>query len=169
MKWTIVILLFLFSYSMNAQICSYRVNSVSGMDGTRLVITEPIEIKNNFDRGPLEAWTTIYGDTALVLAFVLISPKDIPLSKGDVIELMSSEEKSVSLEIFQDPVLANTSPKKLTCLTILSEEDILSLENSKINQVFIKGMDYQHDETINKEKSREAIGKLISCVKKYLQ
>ncbi|MCK5506836.1 MAG: hypothetical protein KAJ10_16845, partial [Thermodesulfovibrionia bacterium] len=79
MKWLTFILVLVSSISLQAQDCTYRVNSVSGMDGTRLVITEPIELTNNFDKGTLQAWTTIYGDTALILSFVIISSDEIPL------------------------------------------------------------------------------------------
>jgi hypothetical protein len=138
------------------------------MDGTRLVITEPIELTNNFDKGVLQVWTTIYGDTALVLAFVIHSPDMIPLVKGDEINLLNTDGDSIALNIFQDPVQAKSSTKKLTCLAVLSPENITILENSIITKIQFQGERYQQEGIIKKKKSTEAIGKLIACVTEYL-
>ncbi len=167
MKWLSLIFLLITTFSINAQDCSYRVNSVSGMDGTRLVITEPVELTSNFNKEPLQAWTTIYGDTALVLALVILSPDDIPLKKGDKVSLLTSENDSIVLKIFQDPVLATSTPKKLTCLIVLSPENIVSIEENTVTKVLIEGEDYQQEGGVKKRES-EALTNLIVCVKEYL-
>jgi hypothetical protein len=169
MKWPIIFIVLISSISLQAQNCLYRVNSVSGMDGTRLVITEPIELTNNFENGTLEAWTTIYGDTALVLAFVIHSPDMIPLVKGDEIILLNADGEAITLNIYQDPVKAQSNAMKLTCLTVLSPENIAALENSIITKIQFQGEQYQQEGIIKKKKSTEAIGKLIGCIKKYLR
>jgi hypothetical protein len=139
------------------------------MDGTRLVITEPIDIVRDIDNGVLQAWTTIYGDTALVLAFVFITPNEIELSKGDQITLFTADEEIINLEIFQEPVKTTSTPKKLTCLTVVNSRNIASLEHALVNKIQLTGENYRKEGIIKKKKSTEAIGKLVSCVKEYLQ
>ena len=167
MKWSAVFLLLIPFLSINAQDCSYRVNSVSGMDGTRLVITEPIDVSANFAKGTLQAWTTIYGDTALVLAFVIIDPYEIPIKKGDEVRLIIAETDSFVLQIFQDPVLATSTPKKLTCLIALSADDIAHLEKNTVTNVLFEGVGYREEGKVKKKNAEEMLN-LIVCTKKYL-
>jgi len=167
MKWYLAILLLITSFSIHAQECDYRVNSVSGMDGTRLVITEPVELTGNFGKGALEAWTTVNGDTAIILAFVIYSPEDIPLVKGDKVSLIIGEESSIDFEIYQDPVQSTSTPKKLTCLVFLSPEEISALESKLITGIRFSGETYQHEGKI-KKKNYGSIATLIRCVREYL-
>lgn len=168
MRWLIALFLFM-TLQINAQKCTYRVNSVSGMDGTRLVITEPVDLIKDFANGVLQVWTTIYGDTALVLAFVFIDTDEIELSKGDQISLFTKDEVAINLEIFQQPVKTSSTPIKTTCLTLVNPENIVTLEKAQITKIQFTGEKYRKEGIIKKKKSIEAIGTLVDCVKEYME
>lgn len=169
MKWPILLLVIFTFFSLHAQNCSYRTNTVSGMDGTRLVITEPIDLVKNFKNSSLQTWTTIYGDTALVLAFVITSAEEMPVQIGDEISLNAKDGKTINLEIYQNPVQSKSDPKKFTCLTIINNENIGILENSIIKDVVFTGSSYKQEFSIRNKKAAGAIARLIVCVKDYLK
>lgn len=169
MKWPTLFLVIFISFSLHAQNCSYRTNTVSGMDGTRLVITEPVNLVKDFKNSSLQSWSTIYGDTALVLAFVLTSTEEIPVEIGDEIRLNTKDEETISLEIYQNPVKSKSDPLKLTCLTIINNENVEVLENSIIKGVVFKGSSYEQEFSIENKKATRAIARLIACVKDYLK
>ncbi|MBA7536497.1 hypothetical protein ES705_28761 [subsurface metagenome] len=55
----LVVLLMFFSISIYGQKCNYLANKVSGMDGKRLVITEPLTLVSNYGEGSVDVWSTI--------------------------------------------------------------------------------------------------------------
>ena len=115
--------------TVSAQDCKYIQNKVSGLDGTRLVITEPLDFSPVKKNEGMKIWSTVYGDTAVVLAFVITSQNSLSVSKGDSLVLTQSENSQVFLSVLQNATGIGNEVKTLTVLTLLNSENLMKLED----------------------------------------
>ena len=154
--------------SVSAQDCRYIQNKVSGMDGTRLIITEPLVFSPGKKNEGLKIWSTVYGDSAVVLAFVISSQNLISVTKGDSLILTQSDDSKVYLQVYQDATGIGEKVKTLTVLTLLCSENLMKLEQQPTQTVSFTTINEKLTYTAGKKKQTEAIAKLIHCVKNYL-
>lgn len=169
MKYLIIVLLFV-STGMHAQKCRYLANKVSGMDGTRLIITEPLLLSSNFDDGNIEVWSTIYGDTALIVAFVIEINKDVHLNKGDSILTRLENDEIVGLKLIQNSAIKeNEEGKVLTVLTEADKRDIELYQTSKVSEIIVSAGDMEMKGSTIKKDQSIAIRTIINCVVRYLE
>lgn len=161
-------LLILNTISVSAQNCKYIQNKVSGMDGTRLVITEPLDFSQQKKNEGLKIWSTVYGDTAVVLAFVVSSQNSLSVFEGDKLVLIQADSSKVYLSVFQDAMGTGDKVKSLTILALLNSENLLKLEQLPISTISVTTTNTRLTYTARKEKQTMAIAKLIGCVKDYL-
>ncbi len=168
MKVLTTILLFL-SIGSYGQKCQYVTNKVSGMDGTRLVITKPLILSNDFGAGSVDVWSTIYGDTSLVISFVFNVKENFPLKKGDSILVNLDTDEIIGLKVLQKPVIKTENKNKsLTALTIVNKKAIESFQNHPANKIKIHFDTATIEGTIKKKKQALAIQTVINCVIEYL-
>ncbi len=166
----LAILLLLLSTSVYGQKCKYIANKISGMDGTHLVITEPLFLSTNFGKGSVKVWSTIYGDTSLVVAFVLKSKKELILTRADSILIHIETGEVIVLELMQDPVIKQDgSSKSLTALTRIDKPDIEKFQNYAVNKITLDSGDTKIEGTPKKKKQPLAIQRAINCVLEYLK
>jgi hypothetical protein len=163
----LLVLIFFFGY-INAQNCKYLANKVSGMDGSRLVITLPSVLSGNFNEGFLEVWSTIKGDTSLVLAFVVNSNLPLKVSSGDSITLELENNERVYLSILQDASSAGNDLKKLTAMTLANAADIKRLESNLVKHIKIPSNLGNLEGNPGNKRQAAAIRTVSGCVKVYL-
>ncbi len=169
MKYLIIVLLFV-SASIHAQKCKYLANKVSGMDGTHLIITEPLILSNNFDDGTVKVWSTIYGDTALVVAFVIELKEDVLLNKGDSIFTRLDNDEIVGLELIQNSsIKENENGKILTVLTEADKSVIKLYQSHKVSELLVRSGDMELKGSTTKKDQPVAIRTIINCVVRYLE
>jgi len=169
MKYLIIVLLFV-STNMHAQKCKYLANKVSGMDGTRLIITEPLILSNNLDDGTVNVWSTIYGDTALIVAFVIELKEDVLLYKGDSILTRLDSDEIVGLELIQNSsIKENEKGKILTVLTEADKSDIKLYQSHKVSELMVRTENMELKGSTAKKDQSIAIRTVINCVVRYLE
>ncbi|MBN2522787.1 MAG: hypothetical protein JXB24_05910 [Bacteroidales bacterium] len=169
MKVLATILLFL-SMGSYGQECQYVTNKVSGMDGTRLVITKPLNLSKDFGAGSVDVWSTIYGDTSLVISFVFNVKENFPLKKGDSILVILDTDEIISLKVLQKPVIKTENKNKsLTALTIVNKQAIELFQSHPANRIKIYFDTSTIEGTSKKKKQALAIQTVINCVIEYLQ
>ncbi len=169
MKQRFFILLLILSIgNVNAQNCRYIQNKVSGMDDTRLVITEPLDFSSQAKNEGLKIWATVYGDTAVVLAFVVTTNNSLSVSKGDSIILTRTDNLKIYLSAHQDAATLGNETKTLTVLTILDMENLRRSELQPVSEISILTLRDKLSYTAENRKQAAAIVNLINCVKTYL-
>ncbi len=168
MKVLTVFLLFL-SIGIYGQECQYVINKVSGMDGTRLVITKPLNLSNDFGAGSVDVWSTIYGDTSLVISFVFNVRDNFPLKKGDSIRISLDTGEIIGLKVLQKPVIKTENKNKsLTALTRINKQTIEAFQSHATNGIMIHFNTTTIEGTSKKKKQSLAIQTVINCVIEYL-
>ena len=161
-------LLLILAIPANAQDCKYLQNKVSGMDGTRLVITEPVIFSNQKNGENMEIWSTIYGDTAVVLAFVVYSDSNISVSKGDTLNVTPEDNPPVYLLVHQDASAMGGEMKKLTVLTVPDQNQLQRLERFPAYKISVNTSQGIKFFSTKKKKKANTIRYLVGCVKSYL-
>ncbi len=164
----LILLLILSIGNVNAQNCRYIQNKVSGMDGTRLVITEPLDYSAQTISERLKIWATVYGDTAVVLAFVVTTNNSLSVSKGDSIILTRKDNSKVYLSAHQDAATLGNETKTLTVLTLLDLENLQRLELQPVSELSISTSGDKLLYIAENRKQAATIVNLINCVKTYL-
>ena len=154
--------------TVSAQDCKYIQNKVSGLDGTRLVITEPLDFSPVKKNEGMKIWSTVYGDTAVVLAFVITSQNSLSVSKGDSLVLTQPDNSKVFLQVLQNAKSTGNEVKILTVLTLLNSENLMKLEQQYVNTISVTTANTKLSYTARKKKQAMAIGQLLGCVKSYL-
>ena len=169
MKYLIIVLLFV-STNLHAQKCHYLANKVSGMDGSRLIITEPLSLSENFGDGAVKVWSTIYGDTSLVVAFVIQMNEKYSLNKGDSILIRLDNDDSIGLVLFQNSVVKNDGKNNLiTALTEVDKDAIEKFQKRGISEIMIDFGDKKVSGSTEKKGESFALRTVINCVVRYLQ
>jgi len=138
------------------------------MDGTRLIITKPIIVASQETTGKLEIWSTLYGDSAVVLAFVVYPKRSLSVSKGDSILVTLDNDTKVCLTIHQDAVAMGNEIMKLTILSMLNPENRRMLESHLVKGLIISTSQGELLFNTKKKKQANAVAYLIGCVKEYL-
>ncbi len=152
---------------LHAQECKYLHNKISGMDGSRLIITEPVVFSSQRKTGNMEIWSTIYGDTVVVLAFIIYPQHTIEVSKGDSL-VITLDNNIVYLTIHQDAITMGKEEKKLTILSLLNKQNMEKLESFPSNTISISTSEGKISYLAKKKKQTKVISYLIDCVKDYL-
>jgi hypothetical protein len=170
MKYFVIAFLFVF-VNIHAQKCRYLVNKVSGMDNSRLIITEPRSLCENFGDGDVNVWSTIYGDTSLVLAFVFESNENLlPLNKGDSIFVRLDNDEVQSFILKQNAVEKVEGKKNLlTALTIVDNDAIGILQKHLVEEIKVNFGEKSINGLVEKKDEPEAIRTVINCVVRHLQ
>ena len=169
MKYLIIILL-LVSTSVHAQECKYRANKVSGMEGTRLIITEPQSLSSKFENGTVKVWSTISGDTSLIVAFVIELKEEFLLNKGDSILARLDNDEIVGLVLMQNSVMKdNGKSKSLTAVTAVDKDAIEKFQSHLMTEIMIDFGENRKKGFTNKKGESKAIRTIINCVVRYLQ
>ncbi len=165
----LVVLLMFFSISIYGQKCNYLANKVSGMDGKRLVITEPLTLVSKYGEGSVDVWSTIYGDTSLMIAFVIRSKQELALIKGDSINITLDTGDQIILNVMQDAVSKETDQTySLTALTRIDDLLIEKFQNQIIEKVAIDYGDSITEGSPQNKKQAVAIRNIVNCVVEYL-
>ncbi|MGD2034833.1 MAG: hypothetical protein PVF73_07245 [Bacteroidales bacterium] len=152
-----------------SQKCHYLINKVSGMDSSRLVITEPVNLSKDFGVGSVDVWSTIYGDTSLVLAFVFNVKENFPVKQGDRIYINFMDGEEMVLEIFQKPVLKSEGKEKLlTTLTSVEGSALEALRNQQVRGISVHFGNAVVGGTTLKKNQTTAIQTTVNCVIEYL-
>lgn len=169
MKYLIILLLFVFSSSYS-QKCEYLVNKVSGMDGSLLIITQPVILSEDFEDGLVKVWSTIYGDTSLIVAFVFEMKEELALSKGDSIIAILDNEELIGLELIQNSVSKDGESGKITtAMTALDQSVIELLQTHKLSEIKLTQAGMNMAGEIEKKSEATAIQKVINCVFRHLK
>jgi hypothetical protein len=162
-------LLLLILVPARAQKCSYIQNKISGMDGTRLIITKPVIVASENTIGKLEIWSTLIGDTAITLALVSYPQKMTTVSKGDSITLILEDNSKLYLTIHQDAVATGKEVLKLTILSIPDSEILQMLELYPVYKVSVSTSEGELQYSIKNRKQAHAISNSIGCIKEYVK
>jgi len=169
MKYLIIVLFFV-SVNLYAQKCHYLVNKVSGMDDTRLVITEPLSLSENFGDGAVKVWSTIYGDTSLVVAFVIQMNEKYTLDKDDSILVRLENDDILGLVLFQNSVMKNEGKNNvITALTEIDKDAIEIFQKHEISEIIIDFGENKVSGSTDKKGESVALRTVINCVVRYLQ
>jgi hypothetical protein len=168
-KLAVLFLAVLFSFTTNGQKCSYLSNKVSGMDGSRLVITNPVTLSDNFNQGSIEVWATLTGDTTIVIAFVFYTTLPLSVAGSDTIQIFLANNDTVNFMVQQDASAMGTAQKKLTAVTILKESDIPAIESSPVTSIELPVNLGRHNGQPSNKKQAAAIQKVLGCVKPYFK
>jgi hypothetical protein len=162
------LLLILICSHAEAQQCKYLTNKISGMNGSRLVITVPYTLSANFKLGRLEVWSTLYGDTAVTLAFVVHTNLQLSVSRGDSIKLTLENAQRADLPILQDASSTAGSAGKLTIMTVVGKEYLDKLMDNLVQHIILPvNLGNLEGSPVNKKQSA-AIRNVLGCVKIYL-
>jgi hypothetical protein len=167
-KSAIALLLFLIAESSIAQKCQYLTNKVSGMDGTRLVITQPLMLSGNFNDGTLEIWSTLSGDSAIIIAFEVKNKLLMDVHKNDSITVTLESGESIFIPVLQDAATVCGEKNKLTIMTMIGKSTILKLESSPMRNISIPVNLGELSGTPGNKKQAGSIQKAISCVKGFI-
>jgi thiazole synthase ThiGH ThiG subunit len=135
--YAIVFILLLSVSNIYAQNCKYLTNKVSGMDGSRLVITQPSLLTGKFYEGQLEVWATLQGDTAVTLAFVISNKMNLAVSKGDSVFLTLQNDDIISIPVTQDAKGLGEDIRKLTIMTTVGNDELAKLELHPVKHISI--------------------------------
>jgi hypothetical protein len=165
----IIALISLCISSLDAQKCQYLTNKVSGMDGSRLVITNTHKLSTDFNEGLLEVWSTLMGDTAVIVAFVISSDKQYQVRKGDRICIMLENDSAVYFQIIQDALSSGTHPCKITAMTVINSMDIPQLESLAVRQISVPLNSMELKGIPKNKQQARSIDQIIGCVKVYLK
>lgn len=161
-------MLFLLANTAIAQDCRYLTNKVSGMDGTRLVITQPMSVSNNFNEGTLEVWSTLRGDTSVIIALVVTNKLQLHVNKTDSIVFTLESGESVFIPVLQDASSITGEWNKLTIMTLISTDQIFKLETTPVKNISITVNSLKMEGEPGNKKQAASIQKAIGCVKQYL-
>ncbi len=165
----LLVLSLIIAIPANAQDCKYLQNKVSGMDGTRLVITEPVIYSNQKDCGNMEIWSTVYSDTAVVLAYVIYFDSTISVSQGDTLTVALEDKSPVYLLIHQNAAAIGSEMKKLTILTVPDHNQLQQLERYPAYKISVNTSQGMKSFSTKKKKKANTIRYLVGCVKSYLK
>ncbi len=167
-KWAVISLLILYAANIIAQECKFITNRISGMDGTRLVITQPMMLSNKFNSGTLEVWSTLSGDTAIVMAFVCNINFLMHVKKSDTITLKLENSEEVSIPILQDAASVDGDQKKITIMTMVNDSESSKLKASPVKHIAIPVNLGIMEGAPTSKRQAASIQKAISCVNEYL-
>ncbi len=168
MKLTAIVASLTLALNLYGQKCDYLVNTVSGMDGSHLVITETARFTKDFDGMALEVYASLYADTAVMLSFVINGSTDFDLHAGDYIFLGNGSEKNLELVIWQEPVKVTKGTPKTTCNVLLSKEQAKAITDIAVTELRFTSGETDLTATVDKKKDATAIGDKLSCVLAFI-
>ncbi len=160
---------FIFITGANAQKCSYITNTVSGMDGTRLVITQPEIFANGSEQGLIEVWAKLHLDSVIVLSIVLHEAHEITVIKGDSLVLADTDGGLVHLSVMQDVSNPSDDRKSVTIYAIVTNEVYHQVEDLQIASLEFKTSEGTLNLDSDYRKGRHSIPRVLGCVHAVLE
>ena len=155
----------LFLFSIHAQKCSYISNTVSGMDGSRQIITEPITIKEEGDPGKLIVWSKLHLDTSIVVAFTIENYGGADLNDLDRIMMNLKDGSELTLALMNKISLRKQENTKYTLYAVLDDNELSILTQTNVSSLYL----VSEEKTVNflpDRKGTGAVKKVVSCVEK---
>jgi hypothetical protein len=170
MNKTIAIVLFsLLTGSVFGQKCQYLSNTVSGMDGTRLVITEPQLYAKKSPAGQVDVWAKLHLDSLIVLSVVLHDSMALEFHKGDPMILLEEDTELLSLEILQDALRDAGLDKPLTVYALVSLEGFETVKNSVVNELRLKTPTGWMNIEARNTKQAKSLVSVLGCIAVFLE
>ena len=168
-KVNAIVFFTLLTGSVLGQKCEYLSNTVSGMDGTRLVITEPQIYAKKSPAGQVDVWAKLHLDSLIVLSVVLHDSAAHEFLKGDPLIMMEEDHEVLSLEVLQDARKAEGSGKSLTVYSVLTTEDYETVKNSLVSELRLKSpTGWMNLEAGNKKQARSLVS-VLGCIAVFLE
>jgi len=164
-----IVFFILLTGSLFGQKCEYLSNAVSGMDGTRLVITEPQLYAKKSPAGQVDIWAKLHLDSLIVLSVVLHDTHALEFTKGDPLIMLEGDHELLSLEILQDAKRAAGSGKSLTVYAVLSLKDYKAIKNSGVNELRLKSPTGWMKIEAGNKKQAKSLGRVLGCIAVFLE
>jgi hypothetical protein len=133
------------------------------MDGSRQVITEPLEFGNDEISGKLIVWSKLYLDTSVVIAFTLSDYAGEEVQNIAAVNITFKSDSVISMNLMNEVDVIGEGTKKYTFnmlvdpanIPLLTEEYILKLEFLSEEDMIVIEPD---------KKGSRATMKVIKCV-----
>lgn len=158
--FTIITAIILTTSIVSGQKCKYLTNKVSGMDNSRLVITQA----QRFSGNKLDVWAKLHQDSNIVLALVLKEHFPLRVFKDASIILGENNQELITLHVLQDASRPLNANKSLTIYALISKEEFQVIEEKNINLIKVQTEDGWIDYEAASKKERLSVNRVLGCI-----
>ncbi|MBN1950089.1 MAG: hypothetical protein JW801_02745 [Bacteroidales bacterium] len=161
---TLVTAIILTTTIASGQKCNYLSNTVSGMDNSRLVITNP----ERFNGNDADVWAKLHQDSLIVLAVVIKEDYPVEIARNNQLILGENDEAIVTLSVLQDAMRDIDTHKPLTVYATINRASYALIGNRTVNQIRIQTENGWIEFEATGRKELKALNKVLYCISVYL-